>query len=247
VIARAEGLCDFLHIQKADKFSFSCPRAPSRIPQENNTVLKAVKLLQQVSGKKFQYKIVLKKHIPICSGFGGGSSDAAAILIYLKRAEKLKLTKKELMNLGAKIGMDVPFFVSGYDTAKCTHYGEKVTRLPALPKNLKITLVKTRTKISTRAAYKNWDRLNGLNRLNKKSHGESTTKITPILTAIKNRNAKEIIKNLHNDFERITQPRIPNNKLSRRTESNRQPAFFSSKILAGSGGSYAVLSLLNKK
>lgn len=229
VMARADSLCDFLHIQKSSKFSFTCPRAIKK----NNTVLKAVKLLQKTTGKKFHYEITLKKQIPIRAGFGGGSSDAAAILIYLNRTEKLKLTKKELMNLGTKIGMDVPFFISEFPVAKCTHYGEKITRLPALPKNIKIALIKTNTKISTRAAYAKWDRLH------KKNNKKSTAKIAPILAAIKNRNAKEIIKNLHNDFEKTA-------ALNKQKPTNYCSPFCS-KILAGSGGSYAVLSLSDKK
>ncbi|MFA5792740.1 MAG: 4-(cytidine 5'-diphospho)-2-C-methyl-D-erythritol kinase [Candidatus Gracilibacteria bacterium] len=227
VFARIDSLCDLIEITKAKKFSFKAVG----VPKKNNTVLKTIELLQKITGKEFLYKIVLKKHIPVASGFGGGSSDSASILIYLNQTEKLGFTKKELLKLGAKIGMDVPFFVSEFSTAKGTHYGEKITRLPSLPKNLQITLCHSHKKVSTRTAYAKWDAQNKLNRP-KDTNNKYTAKISQMISAIKNHNAKKIIQNLHNDFEQITP--VPKHRS------------FGAKILAGSGGAYAVLHVLSK-
>ena len=56
------------------------------------------------------------------------------LLLHLNEAEGIGLNCEELMVLGMQIGMDVPFFLSGYEVARGTHYGEIITPLPALPK-----------------------------------------------------------------------------------------------------------------
>lgn len=154
VFARVPELADVLEIEPAKELTFEC----SAFPGEDNTVMKALHLLEQKTGRRFTYKIRLIKNIPPQSGLGGGSSDAAAILLYLNETEELGLTREELMELGAQIGMDVPFFLSGYSLARGTHYGEILTPLPPLPSGTKIEIGFTTIPISTKEAFAEWDK-----------------------------------------------------------------------------------------
>ena len=74
---------------------------------EDNLCVRAAKLI----GKGCD--LALEKNIPVGGGLGGGSSDAATVLLVLNRIHGLRLSRVELMALGAKLGADVPFFVFG--------------------------------------------------------------------------------------------------------------------------------------
>ncbi len=99
---------------------------------EQNTLYKAFVALKEEGFKKevcafmCQHALKVIKVIPIGAGLGGGSSDAATFLLMLNEKAKLGLTCKELMRIGAKVGADVPFFVSGYQSANVRGIGEIV-------------------------------------------------------------------------------------------------------------------------
>lgn len=86
---------------------------------------KAVRIYKAQTGLEFSTLISIKKNIPTRAGLGGGSSDASSILKLLNNHFKA-LDNEDLMMLGAKIGADVPFFVSGFKTAYCEGIGERV-------------------------------------------------------------------------------------------------------------------------
>lgn len=217
VLARVPELFDELEIEAADDFSFHC----DSLPGQSNSVVQAVRLLETHTGRTFPYKITLKKNIPPRSGLGGGASDAAAILLYLNEHEKLGLTPEQLMTLGAQIGMDVPFFVSGAEVALGTHYGEIITPLHALPSALKITIELTGHDVSTPEAYARWD--------SQTRPPAPTSKF--LLAAIHYGYAKGIINAAHNDFEQITPECGPYSK---------------TRHLCGSGGAVTVLTNIEK-
>lgn len=95
------------------------------------------KKISQQGPKKFIH-ITIKKNIPVSSGLGGASSDAAAVLKGLNTFWNLKIPTRKLLALAARLGMDVPFFIIG-GTALGTHFGEKITPLPPL-KNIKFKI-----------------------------------------------------------------------------------------------------------
>jgi 4-diphosphocytidyl-2-C-methyl-D-erythritol kinase len=70
-------------------------------------------LLKKESGTKKGADLQLEKHLPVGGGLGGGSSDAATVLLVLKRLWKLTLSQAELMQLGVRLGADVPVFLYG--------------------------------------------------------------------------------------------------------------------------------------
>ena len=80
---------------------------------KNNLILKAAQNLQEKYHIKNGVDIYLKKRIPIESGLGGGSSNAATTLIALNKLWNLNLSKDELMKIGLDLGSDVPFFIYG--------------------------------------------------------------------------------------------------------------------------------------
>ena len=104
---------------------------PDWIPEES-LVARAAGLLQEVSGDTKGATIEVSKRIPLVSGLGGDSSDAAATLHGLNKLWGLGLSPRELLGLAARLGSDVAFFLYG-GTALVTSKGEMVTPLPPLP------------------------------------------------------------------------------------------------------------------
>ncbi len=102
------------------------------VPLEGNLCLKAAKLFLTRSGVSEGVKIILYKEIPYGTGLGGGSSDAAATIKGLHQLYPV-FTEEELLNLGAEIGADVPFFISRYSTALGRGKGEVLTPWPSHP------------------------------------------------------------------------------------------------------------------
>ena len=83
------------------------------IAPENDLVVRAAQLLKMHTNYRHGVEIHLEKNIPIGAGLGGGSSDAATVLIGLNRLWNLHLPPNELIDLGLKLGADVPFFLFG--------------------------------------------------------------------------------------------------------------------------------------
>ena len=80
---------------------------------EDNLCLRAARLLKQQSGTHQGADLELEKNLPVGGGMGGGSSDAATVLLVLNRLWKLDLKRQELMALGLRLGADVPVFLFG--------------------------------------------------------------------------------------------------------------------------------------
>ena len=83
------------------------------VPAEHDLCVRAARLLQQHSGCTLGVDIHVKKCIPMGGGLGGGSSDAATVLLALNRLWHLDLKRSDLLQLGLQLGADVPFFIHG--------------------------------------------------------------------------------------------------------------------------------------
>jgi 4-diphosphocytidyl-2-C-methyl-D-erythritol kinase len=124
------------------------------IPKDSRNICwRAAELLQKEFGVKKGVTIGIRKRIPVEAGLGGGSSDAAAVLVGLNRLWKLGLSPKKLAKLGARLGSDVSFFALGVPFAEGSGRGEILR--PVGKKNLKIwhVVVKPGFGISTKKAY----------------------------------------------------------------------------------------------
>jgi 4-diphosphocytidyl-2-C-methyl-D-erythritol kinase len=122
-------LCDTLHIQSGKSISIKCDMPGWSA--KNSLLSKSVRLLQKVTGCKQGAVISLEKRIPLLSGLGGDSSDAAALLKGLNDFWGLNLSHDKLKELAARLGSDVPFFLKG-GTALAEGRGEIITPLPPL-------------------------------------------------------------------------------------------------------------------
>ena len=117
-----------------------------------NTIVRAAKLLRHTFNISTGVSVHLEKHIPAAGGLGGGSSDAAVALLGLSHFWGINLTLRELENMGARLGADVPFFFTG-GTAFGAGIGTQISALPdALSAHL--VIVTPNVKVSTAEAYK---------------------------------------------------------------------------------------------
>lgn len=82
-------------------------------PETSDLAYKAAKLLQQHTNTSYGVTIEIKKNIPHGGGMGGGSSDAATVLVELNKLWNINLPQAELIKLGVTLGADVPFFIFG--------------------------------------------------------------------------------------------------------------------------------------
>ncbi len=106
---------------------------PSLPSGKGNLAFRAAQLMQSTFAAGRGARIRLKKRIPIAAGLGGGSSNAAAVLKGLNRLWGLFLPDNDLGMLGAQLGSDVPFFISG-GTALAGGRGEIIQPLPPFPR-----------------------------------------------------------------------------------------------------------------
>lgn len=121
-------LYDVLSFELAEGISLDCTEPSLQSP--DNLAIQAARLLREVGGCEKGVKIGLEKRIRWGAGLGGGSSDAAAVLLALNKLWGLELTTSDLVGLGAKLGSDVPFFIHK-GTALVEGRGERVAPLSA--------------------------------------------------------------------------------------------------------------------
>jgi len=96
---------------------------------EDDLCVRAARLLQAHTGCRLGARIGLQKRIPMGGGLGGGSSDAATVLLALNRLWGLDLPRRELMQLGLRLGADVPVFIFG-ENAWAEGIGEQLSGIP---------------------------------------------------------------------------------------------------------------------
>ncbi|MGM0533394.1 MAG: 4-(cytidine 5'-diphospho)-2-C-methyl-D-erythritol kinase [Campylobacterota bacterium] len=129
---------------------------------EDNTIYKAYRLLAEYTqSQKLQeffgaHRVEVVKNIPSFAGLGGGSSDAAAFMHMCNKYCQLGLGEKTLLDLGAKVGADVPFFISGHHSANVGGIGEIIT--PFEEKPLDFTLIHPEIACSTPQVYQKFRR-----------------------------------------------------------------------------------------
>lgn len=99
---------------------------------EQNTIykifLEASRMYKNLEELFKNYKVLVEKRIPEFAGLGGGSSNAATFLLMVNQLANLGLSKKQMVQIGVKIGADIPFFLYEYDSANVTGIGEVVEK-----------------------------------------------------------------------------------------------------------------------
>ena len=104
-----DGLADRVHVARAERRSVACPG----IEGPANLAWQALDALEAHAGRPLPLQVVIEKAIPTQAGLGGGSSDAAAVLVAADRLHGLGLSPEELERVAARVGSDVPFFIRG--------------------------------------------------------------------------------------------------------------------------------------
>ncbi|MGA7811363.1 4-(cytidine 5'-diphospho)-2-C-methyl-D-erythritol kinase [Caballeronia sp.] len=104
---------DVLHFTRRDDGVIARKTDVPGVPEADDLVVRAARLLQSHTDSAFGVDIEIEKHLPMGAGLGGGSSDAATTLLALNRLWNVNLSRESLQELALKLGADVPFFVFG--------------------------------------------------------------------------------------------------------------------------------------
>ena len=114
---------------------------PALSESDENIVLTAARLLRESLGIEQGARLLLRKSIPVAAGLGGGSADGAAALIALSLLWDAPVKRERLLEIGAAVGSDVPFFLEESATALVEGRGETITALPSMPPAWAVILV----------------------------------------------------------------------------------------------------------
>lgn len=148
-------LSDEIHISESKQYSL-VSNVSFDIPDDDNLVIRAAKLINRYVNKNNCVKINLRKHIPSGAGLGGGSSDAATVLKAMNELFEYYLSNEELASLGLELGSDVPFFIYNRPVI-AKGRGEDFTFIDFKLSN-RILIIYPNIHISTPAAYKSLGR-----------------------------------------------------------------------------------------
>ncbi|MGH6887822.1 MAG: 4-(cytidine 5'-diphospho)-2-C-methyl-D-erythritol kinase [Rhizomicrobium sp.] len=144
---------DGIWLERAEDFSLSVagPFGAGLSPGNDNLAIGAARTLAERTRTRRGVRITLQKEIPLASGLGGGSADAAAVMRGLVRLWSLALDHHDLRRIAASIGADVPVCIDSA-TAWMEGRGERVTLLPAMP-GVWLLLVNPRIAVPTAQVF----------------------------------------------------------------------------------------------
>ena len=149
-------LADEVALEPAGALEIVCDTDVGARPQ-HNLAFRAAEAMGRAFGREPLARIVLTKRVPSGAGLGGGSSDAAAVVIGLVAMWGLDATDERCLEAAASVGADVPFFLTPGGAALMTGRGDRVARsLPALA-GVPVALVRPIQPVSTAAAYSAFD------------------------------------------------------------------------------------------
>ena len=126
--------------------------------EQFNTVSKTINILRDRYKFKQHFRVIIYKRIFIAGGLGGGSSDAAAVILALNKILKLNMTKEEMIEVAREVGSDVPFFLFN-KPAIVSGTGENIKILDSFKKTYHCLVIKPKNGLSTAAVYKKFDEL----------------------------------------------------------------------------------------
>lgn len=217
-VMQTVSLYDTVSVEKSDNITVDCDN--DGIIGDGNITCTAAKAFFEHTGIRGGAYINIKKRIPLAAGLGGGSADAAAVILGLNRLYGTQLSTASLCKIGLSVGADVPFCVVG-GTARVGGIGEVVTRLPSLA-DCGIVIVKHGHKLSTKDMYSKIDA------------ADYSGRTTPqAVAAIYSGNLEALCKNVGNVFSSLA--------LNRELERDFQKTSPLCVSLSGSGPSMFAL------
>jgi len=193
MIMQRVDLCDDIEIALSERpgIRVSCGRAG--VPDgPGNIAWRAADALVKLSGREVGIDISITKKIPVAAGLGGGSSDAATVLMGVNELLELGLSEERLMEIGVKLGADVPFFIFK-KAALAEGIGDQLSALDKVPE-LWIVLVNPGIHVSTAWVYQNL---------------QLTTKEDVAIVSRSYSSLDEVCAVLSNDLEPVTFGRFP--------------------------------------
>jgi 4-diphosphocytidyl-2-C-methyl-D-erythritol kinase len=193
---------------------------------EDNLMWQAAVSFARTAWVRPDFHLELQKRIPSGAGMGGGSADAAAVLLGLNHLYGDVLSLNTLCALAADLGADVPFCLMG-GAARCEGIGNKMTA--AIPwRGLSLVIAKPAISVSTKEAYDAIDHLQERNPCTSEQ----------VLEALEQRNREQLGAALVNDFEAGLFPRIPELAgVSRQLAEWNRP-----HMMTGSGAAFFVMA-----
>ena len=229
-------LCDRINLkvlpEKEIKIICNDPLVPKG---PTNLCFRAAKLLQDKFKIRQGAEIKIIKRIPVGAGLGGGSGNAACVLLGLNKLWKLRLSRKRLASLAKKIGADVAFFIYDVSFAWAEERGDKIRPLTALEKvKLWHILVVPKLHVSTPLIYRNWDKLSGL------TMRPPDVKI--LISRLKDKSREIKAELLFNSLEQVTTKLYPE---AERAKSALKKLGLKSILMSGSGP--AVFGIVSSK
>ena len=173
-------------------------RAASVPVGDDNIAARAAVALARHAGLPAPDVVIdIAKSIPVAAGMAGGSADAAAALVALRRLWSLDITDADLAGIAAHIGSDVPFSLMG-GTARGIGRGEMLT--PVLTDgDLHWVVAMSDAELSTPAVYAEWDRLLAAGEVN--AAGDAADADAPLLAALRRGDPRAVAAQLVNDLE----------------------------------------------
>lgn len=152
----AVGLADTVTVAPAQELTVQTVPA-SDFPMQKNTAYRAAVAMAEHYGREANVCVTIEKHIPLCAGLGGPSTDAAAVIIALAELWGIDRTDPALDDIARSIGADVPFFLHASPAFYVGGGDVLATEYPALPAT-PVVLVKPReASVSTVEAYRRFD------------------------------------------------------------------------------------------
>ena len=193
MIMQRVDLCDEIEISLSERTGVRVTCGRAGVPDgPGNIAWRAADALVKLSGREVGIDISITKKIPVAAGLGGGSSDAATVLMGVNELLDLGLAQERLMEIGVKLGADVPFFIF-QKPALAEGIGDRLTALDQVPE-LWVVLVNPGIHCSTAWVYQNL---------------QLTTKRDVAIVSRSYGSLDEVCTVLSNDLEPVTFSRFP--------------------------------------
>ncbi|RTK93830.1 MAG: 4-(cytidine 5'-diphospho)-2-C-methyl-D-erythritol kinase [Neisseriaceae bacterium] len=186
-------MCDMIDIQITENGKISLIEHNQAWFYQKDLAYKAAALLQEHTATKFGANIRIKKLIPSGAGMGGGSSNAATVLIILNQLWETNLTTSELASLGEQLGADVPFFIYGKN-ALVEGIGEIIT--PIEIPQMYFVIVKPEVHISTKDVF------TSLNIAQNNCDTKNNISISELITQREN-DLEKVARSIYPDLEQL--------------------------------------------
>ena len=193
MVMQRVNLCDEITIAVTETRDITVTCGKNGVPDgPGNIAWKAANSMLGFAKNEQGVDISIEKNIPIAAGLGGGSSDAAAVLMGMNELLGLGFSDQRLMEIGVKLGADVPFFIFK-KTALAEGIGERLSAMPPMP-SLWVLLVNPGVRVSTAWAYGNL----------RLTSGKELAKLPELFCGV-----EDICAMLSNDLESVTIPAFP--------------------------------------